>query len=79
MVDGQTGPCMGQCMGGAWCGGWRGAWVVAWRWCMGLVKLVLGVGGGMDGDAGEVVITLESRCLPGVGGGVLGIRTQPNC
>ena len=38
----------------------------------------LTIGGGMDGDAGEVVITLESRCLPGVGGGVFSIRTQPN-
>ena len=56
---------MGRCMGGAWVGAWvyGGAWLgdVVWGWgiCMcvlpGLVRLDLGVGGGLDGDGKEVV------------------------
>ena len=38
-------PCMGRCMGGAWVG----------AWCMGLVRLDLGVGAGLDVRVEEVV------------------------
>ena len=53
--DRQAGPCMGRCMG--WCmvsshgligGAWVGVLPV-------LVRLGLGVGGGLDGDGEEVV------------------------
>ena len=37
-------------LGRAWVGAWRGAWVQP-----GLVRLYLGVGGGLDGDSEEVV------------------------
>ena len=56
MVNGQAGPCMGRCMGGVQCGVWvhvhDGGGVGE---CMWLVRLDLGVGGGVDGDGEEVV------------------------
>ena len=48
--DGQVGPCMGRCMGGVLFGAW-----VVYEWLSGLVRLDLGIGGGLDGDGEEVV------------------------
>ena len=47
---------MGWCMGGAWCGACV-VHVVVVNMCVlpGLVRLDLGVGGGLDGDGEEVV------------------------
>ena len=48
LVDRQAGPCMGRCISRCMVG-CMGAW------CMGLVRLGLGVGGGLDGGGEELV------------------------